>query len=36
MIDTFNIKDISKIDMNNTFFHYTAKNNLSTIIKNGL
>ena len=35
-MDTFNIKDISKIDMNNTFFHYTAKNNLSTIIKNGL
>ena len=32
-MDTFNIKDISKIDMNNTFFHYTAKNNLSTIIK---
>ena len=35
-MDTFNIKDISKIDMNNTFLHYTAKNNLSTIIKNGL
>ena len=36
VVYTFNIKDISKIDMNNTFFHYTAKNNLSTIIKNGL
>ena len=36
MINNFNIKDISQINMNNTFFHYTAKNNLNTIIKNGL
>lgn len=36
MKDFFNIKDISQIDMNNTFFHYTNKNNLNSIIKNGL
>ena len=36
MMDNFNIKDISQINMNNTFFHYTNKNNLNTIIKNGL
>lgn len=36
MIDDFNVKDISQIDMNNTFFHYTSKNNLNTIKKNGL
>ena len=29
-------KDISKIDMSNNFFHYTNKNNLDSIIKNGL
>lgn len=36
MTVNFNSKDISQIDMNNTFFHYTNKNNLNTIIKNGL
>lgn len=36
MTDNFNIKDISQLNMNNTFFHYTDKNNLNTIIKNGL
>lgn len=36
MIDNFNSKDISQIDIDNTFFHYTNKNNLNTIIKNGL
>ena len=36
MSDNFNIKDISQINMNKTFFHYTNKNNLETIAKNGL
>ena len=36
MTNNFNIKDISQINMNKTFFHYTNKNNLNTIIKNGL
>ena len=36
MSNDFNIKDISKMNMNNTFFHYTDKNNLNTIRKNGL
>lgn len=30
------IKDISNINLNNTFFHYTNVNNLETIEKNGL
>lgn len=29
-------KDIRKIDLEHTFFHYTCKHNLSTIFKNGL
>lgn len=36
MTNNINIKDISQINMNKTFFHYTNKNNLNTIIKNGL
>lgn len=36
MTDNFNIKDISQINMNETFFHYTNKDNLNTIIKSGL
>ena len=36
MTNNFNIKDISQININKTFFHYTNKNNLNTIIKNGL
>lgn len=36
MIDKFNSRDILQIDMSNTFFHYTNKNNLDSIIKNGL
>lgn len=36
MTNNFNIKDISQINMNKTFFHYTNKNNLNTIIKNAL
>ena len=36
MTNNINIKDISQININKTFFHYTNKNNLSTIIKNGL
>lgn len=27
---------MSKIDLNHTFFHYTNKNNLNSIYKNGL
>ena len=34
MTNDFNIKDISQINMNKTFFHYTNKNNLNNIIKN--
>ena len=30
------VKDISQIDLNHSFFHYTNKQNLDTIIKNGL
>lgn len=29
-------KDISEIDLNHSFFHYTNKHNLNTILKNGL
>ncbi len=29
-------KDISEIDLKHTFFHYTCKDNLGTILKNGL
>lgn len=29
-------KDITEIDLKHTFFHYTCKHNLSTILKNGL
>ncbi|MCM1052661.1 MAG: hypothetical protein NC483_01610 [Ruminococcus sp.] len=29
-------KDISKIDLKHSFFHYTSKQNLETILKNGL
>ena len=36
MINDFKIKDISQIEIDNTFFHYTAKENLNNIIKNGL
>ena len=36
MTNNINIKDISQININKTFFHYTNKNNLNTIIKNGL
>lgn len=30
------VKDISQIDLNHSFFHYTNKSNLDSIIKNGL
>lgn len=30
------VKDISQIDMQHTFFHYTSKKNLDTILENGL
>lgn len=30
------VKDLSQIDVKHTFFHYTNKENLDTIIKNGL
>lgn len=30
------VKDISQIDLKHSFFHYTSKQNLDTIIKNGL
>lgn len=36
MTNNFNIKDISKINMNEPFFHYPNKDNLNTIIKSGL
>lgn len=36
MTNKFESRDISQIDINNTFFHYTNKNNLNNIIKNGL
>ena len=36
MTNNINIKDISQINMNKTFFHYINKSNLNTIIKNGL
>ena len=32
----FEKKDISKIDLENSFFHYTSKNNLKTIFEKGL
>lgn len=36
MINDFKIKDISQIEIDNAFFHYTSKENLNNIIKNGL
>ena len=36
MIDNFNSKDLSQIDINNNFFHYTNKNNLEGIFQEGL
>ena len=30
------VKDISQIDLKHSFFHYTSKQNLNTILKNGL
>ena len=30
------VKDISQIDLKHSFFHYTNKQNLDTILKNGL
>ncbi len=36
MEQEFEIKDISKIDANNAFFHFTKKSNLDNIKKNGL
>lgn len=30
------VKDISQIDLKHNFFHYTNKQNLDTILKNGL
>ncbi len=30
------VKDISQIDLKHSFFHYTNKSNLDSIIKNGL
>ncbi len=36
MKDDIIIKDISEIDLKHSFFHYTNKQNLNTIIKNGL
>lgn len=30
------VKDISEIDLNHSFFHYTNKHNLDSILKNGL
>lgn len=30
------VKDISQIDLKHSFFHYTSKQNLDTILKNGL
>lgn len=30
------VKDISQIDANHSFFHYTSRQNLDTILKNGL
>lgn len=36
MKDLILAKDITEIDLKRTFFHYTCKHNLSTILKNGL
>lgn len=30
------VKDISQIDLKHSFFHYTNKQNLDSIVKNGL
>lgn len=36
MKDNIIVKDISQIDLEHTFFHYTAEQNLDTILQNGL